>query len=87
MGYFAEWSWFIARLGCGSIIYLDDHEPAHVHVVGDGEARIAITGADGFPRMLSAIGMKASVKRKAMDEVLANQRELLAAWRRLQAGG
>jgi hypothetical protein len=70
--------------GLRFIIYLDDHEPAHVHVVGDGEARIAISGPDGLPRMLSAIGMKAGTKRRAMDEVLANQTRLAAEWRRLQ---
>ena len=69
--------------GLRFIIYLDDHGPAHVHVVGDGEAKIAIAGSDGLPRMLSAIGMKASVKRRVMDEVLAKQRDLLSEWRRL----
>jgi hypothetical protein len=34
--------------------------------------------------MLSAIGMKAGTKRRAMDEVLANQTRLAAEWRRLQ---
>lgn len=65
------------------VIYLNDHEPAHVHVYGDGEARIAITGPDGLPVMLEALGMKPASKRRAMDEVLANQLQLLAAWRRI----
>jgi hypothetical protein len=28
--------------GMRFVIYTDDHEPAHVHVYGDGEARINI---------------------------------------------
>ena len=69
--------------GLRFVIFLDDHEPAHVHVFGDGEARIAIVGSDGLPVMMSATGMKASTKRRAMDEVLARQDELLTAWIRI----
>jgi hypothetical protein len=28
--------------GMRFVIYTDDHEPAHVHVYGDGEARIGV---------------------------------------------
>lgn len=28
--------------GMRFVIYTDDHEPAHVHVYGDGEARISV---------------------------------------------
>lgn len=69
--------------GLRFVIYPDDHEPAHVHVYGDGEARIAIIGADGMPVMLSAIGMTRRVKRRAMDEVLLHQQRLLEEWRRI----
>ena len=69
--------------GLRFVIFSDDHEPAHVHVYGDGEARIAIAGPDGLPVMLSSIGMKATVKRRAMDEVLAHQERLFAQWRRI----
>jgi hypothetical protein len=69
--------------GLRFVIFVDDHEPAHVHVYGDGEARIAIAGPDGLPLMLAAIGMKATVKRRAMDEVLEHQDRLLAEWRRI----
>jgi Domain of unknown function (DUF4160) len=69
--------------GLRFVIFIDDHEPAHVHVQGDGEARIAIVGADGDPVMLSSTGMKASVKRRAMDEVRTNRERLLAEWRRI----
>jgi histidinol phosphatase-like PHP family hydrolase len=32
-------------------IYTDDHEPAHVHAIGEGEAKIAIRGVDGLPSL------------------------------------
>jgi hypothetical protein len=31
------------------VIFVDDHEPAHVHVYGDGEAKINLVGPDGAP--------------------------------------
>jgi hypothetical protein len=30
-------------------IYTDDHEPAHVHVIGDGNAKINLDGPGGKP--------------------------------------
>jgi hypothetical protein len=30
--------------GMSVVIYLDDHPPAHVHVFGDGEAKIELLG-------------------------------------------
>jgi phosphoglycolate phosphatase-like HAD superfamily hydrolase len=65
------------------IIYLDDHEPAHVQIVGDGEARIAIAGPAGFPVMLTALGIRTSTKRRVMNEVLAQQDVLLAEWQQI----
>lgn len=73
--------------GLRFIIYPDDHEPAHVHVVGEGEARVSIVGPNGLPLMLSAIGMKTSTKRRVMDEVLAHQERLLGEWRRIHGEG
>lgn len=29
------------------VIFTDDHEPAHVHVYGDGTAKIALVGDEG----------------------------------------
>lgn len=39
--------------GMRFVIYLDDHDPAHVHLYGDGEARIDIVTL----RILSIRGM------------------------------
>jgi hypothetical protein len=42
------------------MIYVDDHEPAHVHVFGDGELKVVIRGEDGLPQTVYAVGMKAA---------------------------
>ena len=42
--------------GLRIVILVDDHEPAHVHVFGDGEAKINLAG-DGGPEFMFAIGM------------------------------
>jgi hypothetical protein len=34
---------------------LDDHEPAHVHVFGDGQAKINLLGNDGKPELVACI--------------------------------
>lgn len=59
-------------------IYTDDHEPAHVHVYGDGEAKLVIRGKDGLSVPSYSIGFMASDRRKAIDVVLAQLAILLA---------
>jgi hypothetical protein len=58
-------------------IYRDDHEPPHVHVIGDVRARIVIAGPDGLPHVLSARGMKFGDLQKAIQAVAENQDMLL----------
>ena len=43
-------------------IYVDDHPPPHVHVYGDGKAKIALVGRDGRPELLRASGFKGNDK-------------------------
>ena len=35
--------------GLRIIVFTDDHEPAHVHVFGDGQAKVNLIGTDGAP--------------------------------------
>ena len=35
--------------GLRVIIFVDDHLPAHVHVFGDGQAKISLVGVGGRP--------------------------------------
>jgi len=66
--------------GLRVVIFTDDHEPAHVHVFGDGEAKINLTGAEGAPELLSAVGMTRADLRRAMQIVKEQQAMLLERW-------
>ena len=63
------------------IIFADDHEPAHVHVFGDGQAKINLAGTDGVPELVSVAGMKAGDLRKVMRIVTEQQASLLEQWK------
>lgn len=65
------------------MIFVDDHEPAHVHVYGDGEAKINLIGPDGLPELIWAVGMKRSEVRRSMAIVLENHDALLARWKEI----
>ena len=65
------------------MIFVDDHEPAHVHVYGDGEAKINLSGPDGLPELIWAAGMKRSEVRRSMAIVLENRDALLARWKEI----
>lgn len=69
--------------GLRFVIYTQDHEPAHVHVYGDGELKVALADDGRLPVLIHAIGMKAQDRRRAMDVVLERQAELLAQWRQI----
>lgn len=62
------------------IIFVDDHVPAHVHVVGDGQAKINLAGASGAPELVWAEGMTRADIRKAMRIVIEQQAMLKARW-------
>ncbi|PZR07749.1 MAG: DUF4160 domain-containing protein, partial [Azospirillum brasilense] len=42
--------------GLRVVIYANDHDPAHVHVFGDGEAKINLIGRGGLPELVWAEG-------------------------------
>jgi Domain of unknown function (DUF4160) len=70
--------------GLRFVIYLDDHEPAHVHIFGDGELKVIIVGQGGLPEIVYSLGMKTGDLRKAMDVVKDRQDWFLSEWNRLQ---
>lgn len=65
------------------VIYTLDHEPAHVHVTGPGQAKINLLGADGAPELVSNIGIKRSDMRRLFAEVVERREEFLKAWERI----
>ena len=66
--------------GLRLVIFTDDHEPAHVHVIGDGNAKIDLTGPDGKPELVTNDGFKVGDLRKAMRIVGELQAWLLEKW-------
>lgn len=66
--------------GLRVIIFVNDHEPAHVHVFGDGEAKINSRGADDRPELVWAQGMTRAEVRRAVRIVDEQQMLLLARW-------
>lgn len=62
------------------VIFTDDHPPAHVHVQGDGTAKIVLIGTDGEPELIFADGMKRGDIRKAVRIVTDQQSYLLDCW-------
>lgn len=69
--------------GLRIVIYTDDHEPAHVHVFGDGHAKINLTGPDGGPELVWVEDMKRNEVRRAMAVVTENREMFLARWREI----
>lgn len=66
--------------GLSVVIFVDDHAPAHVHVFGDGHAKINLTGAGGAPELVTVEGMKRGDVRRAMMVVVEQREALLARW-------
>ena len=69
--------------GLRVVIFVDDHHPAHVHVFGDGEAKINLLGPDDHPELVWADGMTRSEVRRAMQIVVEQQTLLLKRWREI----
>lgn len=66
--------------GLRIVIFVNDHEPAHVHVFGDGEVKINLAGSNGEPELIYAIGMTRAEIRRAMGLVKTQQTYLLRKW-------
>ena len=62
--------------GMQFVIYLNDHEPAHVHVYGDGEVRIDIVSL----RVLSARSMSKRDVARALTVTAANRAYFMERW-------
>lgn len=67
--------------GLRVVIFVNDHEPAHVHVFGDGEAKINLLGAGGNPELIWAQGMTRAEVRRAVQIVDERQALFLTRWR------
>jgi hypothetical protein len=65
------------------VIYTQDHEPAHIHITGPGQAKINLRGENGEPELIYSIGITRADLRRIMTEVAAEQGRLLQEWERI----
>lgn len=66
--------------GLSVVIFVNDHEPAHVHVFGNGEAKVNLLGRDGTPELVWADGMTRTEVRRAVRIVVERHAYLRARW-------
>jgi histidinol phosphatase-like PHP family hydrolase len=64
-------------------IYTDDHVPAHVHVLKDGEVIVTLVGEDGAPEIRQTTGTTRADQRKSLQIVIEQQEYLLARWQEI----
>ena len=73
----------LRKSGLSVVIYSFDHDPPHVHVIGDGSTKIQLVGWNGLPEVMSVRGMKFGDVQKALRAVTENQAMLLGLWRQI----
>lgn len=64
-------------------IYIDDHKPRHVHVIGGGgEAKVNLDcdGEENGVELVDAYGLNRSEIRKAVAIVAENREFLIGKW-------
>ena len=64
------------------VIYTLDHEPAHVHITGAGQAKINLLGSGGL-EVISSVGIKRADLRRLVAEVIDHRDEFLREWERI----
>lgn len=65
------------------VIYTADHDPAHIHITGAGQAKVNLVGPDGKPELVSVVGIKQSDMRRLMSEIEERRDEFLQEWKRI----
>jgi Domain of unknown function (DUF4160) len=64
--------------GLRFVVYLEDHPPPHVHIIGDGEAKIALL--NGEARLIWQRGFSQSDVNKALNVVRVQYVMMLEVW-------
>ena len=65
------------------VIYTADHDPAHIHITGAGQAKVNLSGSDGRPELVSVAGIKRSDMARLMSEVAEHREEFMKEWERI----
>ncbi len=66
--------------GLNFVVYVDDHPPPHVHVIGDGVAKIDLEPAVA---LVHCRGLSKADVRRALDVVESHRPAMLEAWKRI----
>jgi hypothetical protein len=67
--------------GLRFVIFLDDHEPAHIHAIGaGGEAKIDIGAPGDAPELIWTRGLSNALVRRALAVVAQEQARFRVAW-------
>jgi hypothetical protein len=66
--------------GLRFVIFIDDHPPPHVHVFGDGMAKIELGMNEAEVRVIDTERMKTGDVRKAKRIVVERRDELMTKW-------
>lgn len=70
-------------LGFRFTIYKNDHEPAHIHVVGNGgEAKVQLSGPGGLA-LIWTVGISHPDLRRIMREVEVELTRLVLKWQEI----
>jgi hypothetical protein len=66
------------------VIYTADHEPAHVHAIGEGIAKFNLVGpARDEVEIVYSTGIKHGDLRRLYAEIVEHRDRLLAEWERI----
>lgn len=65
------------------VIYTLDHEPAHVHVIGAGQAKINLLGPGAVPEVVFSVGIKRTEMRRLLAETVARRGDFILEWERI----
>lgn len=70
--------------GLRFVIYVDDHDPPHVHVIGTGgEMKVFLFGPDGRPLIDYTVSMKTNDRRRAMDVIDQHKHAFHTRWQQI----
>lgn len=71
----------VARIGAlRLVIFPDDHDPPHVHVIGDGETKIVLGDSPQAVKVIFSVRTKVNEKRRAIAAVQDCHALLLQRW-------
>jgi len=65
------------------VIYTVDHEPAHIHITGAGQAKINLCGFGGAAELVYSIGIKRPDMKRIMAEVSEHGEKFKDDWERI----